>query len=42
MAGTAKETVIRTLSEFKEDQLVEIEGGRITLLNLVELENLPY
>ena len=42
MAGTAKETVIRTLSEFKEDGLIEIEGGRISILKGKELLNLPY
>ena len=42
MAGTAKETVIRTLSEFKEDNLIEIEGGRISIVNMEELRDLPY
>lgn len=42
MAGTAKETVIRTLSEFKEDGLIEIEGGRIRILKIEDLVNLPY
>lgn len=42
MAGTAKETVIRTLSEFKEDGLIEIEGGRINLLKIDDLRDLPY
>lgn len=42
MAGTAKETVIRTLSEFKDDGLIEIEGGRIGILKMADLEDLPY
>ncbi|UBM58547.1 response regulator [Marinilongibacter aquaticus] len=32
-AGTSLETCIRTLSEFKENKLIEIEGGRIRLLD---------
>jgi hypothetical protein len=31
MAGIAKETLIRTLSEFKDDGLVEIEGNDIVI-----------
>ncbi len=31
--GTATETVIRLLSEFKDEQLVDIQGRRIRLLN---------
>ncbi|MEM1124377.1 MAG: helix-turn-helix domain-containing protein, partial [Bacteroidota bacterium] len=42
MTGTAKETVTRTLSEFREDRLIDIEGGRIQLLNSKALEDLPY
>ncbi|HLG34390.1 MAG TPA: response regulator [Bacteroidia bacterium] len=33
LAGTATETTIRTLSDFKEEGLLEIKGGTITLLN---------
>jgi CRP-like cAMP-binding protein/CheY-like chemotaxis protein len=32
MVGTAKETVIRTLSDFKEEGLVDIKGSKITIL----------
>lgn len=42
LVGTATETVIRTLSDFKEDKLVEIAGGNITILNydkLVKMKN---
>ncbi len=42
MTGTAKETVIRTLSEFKADGLVEINGSEITLLQKEKLAVLPY
>jgi CRP-like cAMP-binding protein/CheY-like chemotaxis protein len=33
LVGTATETVIRTLSDFKEDKFIEITGGKITILN---------
>jgi CRP-like cAMP-binding protein/CheY-like chemotaxis protein len=42
MVGTATETVIRTLSDFKEDKLIEIAGSTITILNydkLVKMKN---
>lgn len=40
LAGTATETVIRCLSEYKADKLIDIEGHRITLLNPQGLENI--
>ena len=42
IVGTAKETVIRTLSEFKDDKYIDISGGTITILDhgkLVRLKN---
>ena len=33
IAGTATESLIRTLSDFKSDKLIEINGSTITLLN---------
>ena len=42
MVGTAAETVIRTLSDFKEEKFIEVSGGTITILNydsLVKLKN---
>lgn len=33
MVGSATETVIRLLSEFKEENLINIEGRKITLIN---------
>ena len=33
MVGTATESVIRLLSEFKEDELVSIKGRKITIIN---------
>ena len=42
IVGTATETVIRTLSDFKEEKLVEMKGSLITILNydkLVRMRN---
>jgi len=41
MVGTAKETVIRTLTDFKQENLIKIETGQITILDVKKLENLP-
>lgn len=40
IAGTAKESLIRTLSDFKDEGLIEINGGNITLLDEKKLERL--
>lgn len=37
IVGTATETVIRFLSEFKNDNLIELDGRKIKLLNLPKL-----
>lgn len=37
LAGTATETTIRTLSDFKEDGLVDIKGGNIAVTNYDKL-----
>lgn len=37
LAGTATETTIRTLSDFKEEGLVEVKGGQITVMNYEKL-----
>ena len=37
LAGTAQETAIRTLSDFKEEGLVDIKGGTIAVLNYEKL-----
>lgn len=37
MVGTATESVIRLLSEFKSDHLIELNGRRIKLLNIPKL-----
>jgi CRP-like cAMP-binding protein/CheY-like chemotaxis protein len=40
LVGTATETVIRTLSEFKEDKFIEVSGGTITILNYDKLASM--
>jgi CRP-like cAMP-binding protein len=40
IVGTATESVIRLLSEFKTDNLVELNGRRIKVLNLKGLEKI--
>jgi CRP-like cAMP-binding protein len=37
MVGTATESVIRLLSEFKADKLIELNGRKIKLLNIPKL-----
>ncbi len=40
LVGTATETVIRTLSDFKEEKCIEVSGGKITILNYDRLANM--
>lgn len=42
MAGTAKETIIRCLSEFKEEGLVSMEGSDIVIESIGKLSDLRY
>ncbi|MGD2034592.1 MAG: Crp/Fnr family transcriptional regulator [Bacteroidales bacterium] len=45
LVGTATESVIRLLSEFKQDRLIEIHGRRIKILEeakLIKLSNMHY
>ncbi len=42
LAGTAKETVIRTLTDFKEEGLIEIDGNEIVIHDLKKLQQLRY
>ncbi len=42
LAGTAKETVIRTLSDFKDENLITIEGNNIIISDVEPLVNLRY
>ena len=37
ISGTATETTIRTLSDFKEEGLIAISGGTIEIKNLEKL-----
>ncbi len=40
IAGTATESLVRTLTDFKSEQLIDIQSGTITILNKHKLENL--
>ncbi len=40
--GTATESLIRTLSDFKQEKLIEIKEGKILIGNLEKLKNLLY
>lgn len=41
IAGTAKETTIRTISDFKSEGIVEIQSGLIKILDLEALQDMP-
>lgn len=40
--GTATESLIRTLSDFKSEKLIDIKSGKISITNLGKLKNLLY
>lgn len=40
IVGASTETVIRTLSDFKDEKLIEISGGKITLVNVEKLSRM--
>ncbi len=40
--GIATESLIRTLTDFKKEGLIELHPGRVTILNENKLRNLPY
>ncbi len=40
--GTATESLIRTLSDFKSEKLIEIKEGKISIVNIEKLGNLLY
>jgi CRP-like cAMP-binding protein len=40
IAGTATESLIRTLSDFKNEQLIDIKNGSIIILNEKKLLNM--
>jgi DNA-binding response OmpR family regulator len=41
LVGTAKESVIRTLTDFKQEGLIDIQNGTITILNVNKLARIP-
>lgn len=40
-AGTAKETLIRTISDFKKEGLIQVEKGKILVLDVEGLQEMP-
>lgn len=40
IVGTSQETAIRTLSDFKDENLISIKGGKIEILNLQKLASI--
>ena len=40
IAGTATESLIRTLSDFKSEKLIEVQGSKITVLNEKKLSDM--
>ncbi|MCR9249543.1 MAG: response regulator [bacterium] len=42
IVGTATESVIRVLSEFKKDGIIKIEGGKVTVLSYDKLSAIKY
>ena len=41
LAGTAKETLIRTLTDFKNESMVDIKDGVVTVLKVEKLREMP-
>jgi CRP/FNR family transcriptional regulator len=42
IVGTATETVIRLISEFKSDKLIELDGKKIRILEKSKLEKISH
>jgi CRP-like cAMP-binding protein/CheY-like chemotaxis protein len=40
--GIATESLIRTLSDFKAEKLIDIRNGKVVIINETKLRNLPY
>ena len=40
IAGTATESLVRTLSDFRSEKLIDIIDGKITIINQKKLESL--
>jgi CRP-like cAMP-binding protein len=41
IAGTAKETLIRTLTDFKNEGMIDVKDGVVTVIKLEKLRSLP-
>lgn len=41
VAGTAKETLIRTLSDFKSEKIIDIDGSNVHIKNIEALKSMP-
>ena len=42
LVGTARENVVRVLSEFKVDKILETKGRKIIILNVTKLIKIAY
>jgi CRP-like cAMP-binding protein len=40
IAGTATESLIRTLTDFKAEKLIDVKDGKVCILNIKKLEQL--
>ena len=40
LAGTTKESFIRTLAEFKNDKIIELEGSKVTINSMKIIKTL--
>jgi len=40
--GVAKESLIRTLTDFKDEGLIDIQKTKVIILNIDKLKDLPY
>lgn len=40
IVGTSTETLIRTLSDFKDEKLVDVKGGSVTIINVEKLSKM--
>jgi CRP-like cAMP-binding protein len=40
LVGTATESLIRTISDFKEEGLIQVNASNITILNVRKLEQM--
>jgi CRP-like cAMP-binding protein len=40
--GIATESLIRTLGDFKDEKLIDIQTGKVIIMDEKKLRNLPY